>query len=164
MKRLIRSGGGLVAVALVLLVPAAAWAQSSVTTGQVFGTAKDPNGAVMPGVTIQAKNVDTGFSRNAVTDTSGYYRIDQLPSGTYDVTSMLDGFKTEVKRGVAVTLGSSVQVNFALAITSVQEEMGLRGARTLARVARPDVNTSHCGRTAPTVIGRTGTIAALAVR
>jgi outer membrane receptor protein involved in Fe transport len=142
MKRLIRSGGGLVAVALVLLVPAAAWAQSSVTTGQVYGTAKDPNGAVMPGVTIQAKNVDTGLSRSAVTDTSGYYRIDQLPSGTYDVTSMLDGFKTEVKRGVAVTLGSSVQVNFALAITSVQEEIVVTAESPIVESTNPSITSA----------------------
>jgi len=142
MRRFLRNGGGLVAVALLVLVPSAAWAQSSVTTGQIFGTAKDPNGAVMPGVGIQAKNVDTGFARSAVTDTSGYYRLDLLPSGTYDVRSDLGGFKSEIRRGVVVTLGSSVQVNFALQITSVEEEIVVTAESPIVETTNPSVTAA----------------------
>ena len=72
----LKHGGTWLVVALLVTVPAAVWAQSSVATGQIYGTAKDPNGAAMPGVSIEAKNVDTGFARRAVSDTDGYFRLD----------------------------------------------------------------------------------------
>ncbi len=139
--RWFRIGGGLVAVALMVLVPTAAWAQSSVS-GQIFGTAKDPNGGVMPGVGIEAKNVDTGFARRTVTDTSGYFRIDLLPSGTYDVQSTLNGFKSEIRRGVVVTLGSSVQVNFDLAVASVEEEIVVTAETPIVETTNPGITSA----------------------
>ena len=142
MMRLWKRGGGLVVVALLVLAPAAAWAQSSVSTGQVFGTAKDPEGAVMPGVGIEAKNVDTGFSRNAVTDATGFYRIDLLPSGTYDVRADLPGFKSEVKRGVVVTLGSSVAVDFALQVSAVEEEIVVTAESPIVETTNPSMTSA----------------------
>ena len=135
-------GGGLVVVALLVLAPAAAWAQSSVSTGQVFGTAQDPEGAVMPGVGIEARNVDTGFARNTVTDASGFYRIDLLPSGTYDVRADLPGFKSEVRRGVVVTLGSTVGVNFALQVSAVEEEIVVTAESPIVETTNPSITSS----------------------
>jgi outer membrane receptor protein involved in Fe transport len=113
-----------------------------VTTGQIFGTATDPDGAPMPGVTVLATNVDTGFARNAVTDTSGYYRLDLLPSGTYDVRSSLSGFKTEVKRGVVVTLGSTVQIAFQLAVAAVEEEIVVTAESPIVETTNPSVTAA----------------------
>jgi len=142
MLRFMRSGGGLVAIALLVLVPSVALAQSSVSTGQIFGTAKDPNGAVMPGVSIQATNVDTGFARSAVSDTNGYFRLDLLPSGTYDVRADLGGFKSEIKRGIVVTLGSSVQINFDLAVASVEEEIVVTAESPIVESTNPSVTAA----------------------
>ncbi len=140
--RLLKSGGGVVAIALMVLVPATALAQSSSTTGQIYGTARDPNGGVMPGVGVEAKNLDTGFARSAVTDTSGYYRLDLLPSGTYDVRSTLDGFKSEIKRGVVVTLGSTVQVNIDLQIASVAEEIVVTAESPIVESTNPSITSA----------------------
>jgi hypothetical protein len=69
-----------VVVALLVLAPTAAWAQSSVSTGQILGSIKDPDGAAMPGVSIEARNPETGFARNAVTS-AGFYRTSCCPRG-----------------------------------------------------------------------------------
>lgn len=78
---------GLLLLAALALVPQLVWAQANVATGQLFGTARDPDGAVLPGVTIKATNASTGFSRSAVTDASGFFRIDLLPPGSYELRS-----------------------------------------------------------------------------
>jgi len=114
---------GVLAAVLLAVAPQMGWAQSNVATGQIFGTCADPDGAMMPGVIIQVKNNATGFNRGTVSDATGFFRLDLLPSGTYDVRGDMSGFKSEIRRGVVVTLGSSVKVEFKLALSAVEEEI-----------------------------------------
>ena len=83
----------------LLLLPAAAWAQSSIA-----GVAKDASGAVLPGVQVDVRSPALIEQvRTAVTDSQGVYRIVDLRPGTYSVTFMLPGFSTfeRERRGAA---------------------------------------------------------------
>ncbi len=133
---------GLLLVAALALAPQLVWAQANVATGQLFGTARDPDGAVLPGVTINATNESTGFSRSAVTDASGFFRIDLLPPGSYELRSNLTGFRSEVARGVNVTLGSSVRVDFALQLSAVEEEIVVTGESPVVETSNPNIGTA----------------------
>ena len=76
------------ALVLLVLVPAAAFAQASIT-----GVVKDASGAVLPGVTVEAASpVLIEKTQSAVTDGAGSYRIVDLRPGTYSVTFTLTGF------------------------------------------------------------------------
>ncbi len=130
---------GALTVVVMALAPQTALAQTNVATGQVFGTVADPDGAMMPGVMIQLRNQDTGFNRGAVTDASGFFRIDLVPSATYDIRADLSGFKSEVKRGVVVTLGSSVRVDFQLALSAVEEEIVVTAESPIVETTNPSV-------------------------
>ena len=130
---------GVLAAVLLAAAPQMGWAQSNVATGQVFGTCADPDGAMMPGVIIQVKNQDTGFTRGTVSDASGFFRLDLLPSGTYDVRGDLSGFNSEIKRGVVVTLGSSVKVEFELALSAVEEEIIVTAESPVVETTNPSV-------------------------
>ena len=67
-------------VALLLLTTCAdAWAQ--LATAQMNGRVTDESGAVLPGVTITATQIDTGAARTVVTDASGAYALPNLPTG-----------------------------------------------------------------------------------
>src|SRR2546429_1512782 len=80
-------------VGLLVVIPSAALAQSSIT-----GTVKDASGAVLPGVTVEASSpVLIEKVRSSVTDSTGQYRIVDLRPGTYTVTFTLTGF-SPVKR------------------------------------------------------------------
>src|SRR5687767_9099598 len=48
---------------------------AQVTTGTILGTVKDQTGAVLPGATVTATNVETGISRSATTGGRGEYRL-----------------------------------------------------------------------------------------
>ena len=64
----------LVTVCGLMIVPAAAFAQATLA-----GTVKDPTGAVLPGVTIEASSPALIEKiRTALTDTTGQYRIESL--------------------------------------------------------------------------------------
>jgi len=61
---------GLMLAALML------WGQAE--TGQIVGTVQDASGAVVPNVTVAAKNVATGTQRATTTNTSGVYVLPNL--------------------------------------------------------------------------------------
>lgn len=83
------------------------------------GRVTDQSGAVVPGVTITARHRDRGIARIAVTDGVGRFVLAALPVGLYDVTSELAGFKGVSRRGVVLTVGDSVTLDFALEVSNV---------------------------------------------
>src|SRR6266498_734770 len=85
-----------VALASLLMLPNAAHAQSAIA-----GVVKDPSGAVLPGVSVEASSdVLIEKTRTVMTDGSGQYRIVDLRPGTYVVTFMLTGFQTVKRQGI----------------------------------------------------------------
>lgn len=97
--------------------------QAQVVNGTILGTVRDATGAVLPGVSISAKNLETGVVRSAIADSTGTYQIVSLPAGDYDLEAALKGFTNSIRRGVTVTVGESVTVNFKLAVGMVQQEV-----------------------------------------
>ena len=133
---------GLLLVAAVVLAPQLLWAQSSITTGSLYGTVTDPDGGALPGATVQATNPETGFSRTAVTDASGFYRINLLPPGSYELRSDLTGFRSEVARDIPVTLGSTVRVDVTLPLSAVEEEIVVTGESPVVETSNPSVTAA----------------------
>src|SRR5437764_13667591 len=83
-------------VGLLVVIPSAAFAQTSIT-----GTVKDTSGAVLPGVTVEASSpVLIEKVRTATTDGSGQYRIVNLRAGTFTVTFSLPGLGTVKRDGI----------------------------------------------------------------
>src|SRR5688500_20278572 len=79
--------------ASVLLIPALALAQASLT-----GTVVDASGAVLPGVTVEASSpVLIEKVRTATTDGSGQYRLVDLRPGTYRLSFAPPGFTTVIR-------------------------------------------------------------------
>src|SRR5579872_5945610 len=97
-RRWRRSGFGLAmaVLAVVLLTPSAARAQSGIA-----GIVKDTSGAVLPGVTVEsASPALIEKTRSVVTDGAGRYEIVDLRPGTYSVTFTLAGFNTIKRDGI----------------------------------------------------------------
>src|SRR5438552_7038455 len=105
------------ALALTLIVPAAAYAQASIS-----GTVKDASGAVLPGVTIEAaSDVLIEKVRSGITDGNGRFQIVDLRPGTYSVTFTLTGFSTVKRDGVELTGTSTTVVDADLKVGAVAE-------------------------------------------
>ena len=68
---------GLAVLVFTLALAPSALAQNA----QITGTVKDSSGAIIPGATVSARNVDTGLTRVAVTDGGGEFRLPSLPPG-----------------------------------------------------------------------------------
>ena len=105
------------------LLPASAWAQSSVT-----GVVRDGSGAVLPGVTVEAASPALIEKvRSTVTDDQGRYRIVDLRPGTYTVTFALTGFSTSKREGLELRAEFTATVNADLAVGALEETITVSG-------------------------------------
>src|SRR6266446_6758293 len=96
-------------------------AQSQITTGVIDGVALDTSGAVLPGVDVEIRNVDTNFTRTLTTDAGGRFVALQLTPGRYTVTLKLSGFATVVQQDVLVTVGESVRLSPVMKVSGIAE-------------------------------------------
>src|SRR5213594_2668021 len=109
-------------VMIILLTAAAGLAaQSQITTGVVDAIVLDTSGAVLPGVDVEIRNVDTNLTRTLTTDRDGRFVALQLPPGRYTVTLKLSGFATLVQENVIVTVGEAVRLAPAMKVSGIAE-------------------------------------------
>src|SRR5215467_2039915 len=99
--------------ALVLGV-ATALAQSRSSAADLNGTVSDPSKSPVPGATVTAINIATGLARGAMSDSNGVYRIPLLPPGEYEVKIQINGFNTQIKKGITLTVGEIYPLNFEM--------------------------------------------------
>lgn len=132
--------GALAALLVASSVAAGAAAAQTATTGTIEGVARDTTGAVVPGVTVVVRNVDTNVTREAVTDEAGRYRAVALQPGRYDVSAMLAGFQARPVTGILVQVGQTVPTDLELRVQGVTETVTVEGDASLVDVARSDLS------------------------
>ena len=117
----------------LLLLPALSWAQA--TSGTIAGVVKDPSGAVMPGVTVEAASPALiEKSRTVVSDSQGLYRIVDLRPGAYTVTFTLAGFSTFKRDGIELTTGFTATVNGEMPVGAVEETVTVTSAAPMVDI------------------------------
>ena len=112
---------GLVLV-MALIGPLPVFAQA--TTGTITGRAVDSSGALLPGVNVSISSPQMiGGAREAVTDSLGAYRFNQVPPGTYQVKFNLTSFSPLTIEGVVVNAAGTVTVNGSLKLETLSESI-----------------------------------------
>src|SRR5215468_8197190 len=96
-------------------------------TATISGVVRDATGAVVPGVTVTAKHVESGLTRTAISNENGSYTVPLLPVGAYEITTELPGFKQEVRRGINLVVGQEAVVNVTLEVGTVAESVTVTG-------------------------------------
>ncbi|MDQ4123422.1 MAG: carboxypeptidase regulatory-like domain-containing protein [Acidobacteriota bacterium] len=112
-------------LSLVFCLSATAFAQE--TTGGLEGYVKDPAGAVVPNVTVTVTSASetasgttttgagAGFRRTITTNEEGFFRLLQVPPGTYNVvTSPTGGFAEARYENVTVAIGRNTQLDITV--------------------------------------------------
>jgi hypothetical protein len=107
-----------VGLALLVLMFRICWVEAQISaaaTGSITGTVIDPQGAVISGAQIEAKNESTKAPYATKTDNTGFYRLSGLTSRDYSVRFISQGFKTENKT-VVVTSATDTRLDVKLAV------------------------------------------------
>ena len=114
---------GSLVVAVVLLSPAVSSAQSAIA-----GLVTDTTGAILPGVTVEARSPALiEQTRTVVSDGNGRYRIEDLRPGTYSVTFSLPGFSHFVREGIVLESNFTAPINAQLKVGSLEETVTVSG-------------------------------------
>jgi hypothetical protein len=93
------------------------------TTATISGSVRDSTGALIPGASVTAKNVETGITRTTSTDEQGRYQLLNLSVGGYEIEVSLSGFQTAVRSGIVLAVGEQTVVNFTLQVGRVSEKV-----------------------------------------
>src|SRR5579862_9079461 len=121
-------------IVFMMTAVASLFAQTS-TTGDIAGVVTDPTAAVVTGVPITLKNVDTGSSTSTTTNTQGSYNFSFLQPGKYSVSVNATGFQKVIKT-VTVALGTSTTVNLQLSLSSQNETVERSEERRVGKECR----------------------------
>src|SRR5438132_2302588 len=128
----LRSLGIGLLVILAMALPALS--QTQITTGTIQGTVTDANGAIVPGASVEIRNLDTNLSRTLTTDEGGRFIALALPPGKYSVTVSKQGFATAVAEKLDLTVGQTLNLPVAMKISSVEERVTINATPTVDTV------------------------------
>lgn len=115
----------------------AAFAQ---TAGTLAGTAVDPSGGVLPGVSVTAHSLATGFTRNVVTGAEGRFVIAGLPPGPYEVRADIAGFKPHIRRRVEIAVAETINLEILMQLGDLAIEDVVVGITPLVNTSTPELS------------------------
>jgi len=129
------------ALGVSAIAPTTATAQSA-TSGAIGGIVSDTNGSLLPGTVVTVKSTDTGETRTLKSNSSGEYRISDLPPGAYAVSFVADGFQSYTETSIVVTVGGLSTVSVKLKVGSVADKVEVTGDAQLINTQTSEIATT----------------------
>src|SRR5262249_27629000 len=105
----------------LLILPALVLGQGD--QGRIGGTVKDTSGAVIPGVTVTAKNERTGEERTTITGDRGDFLIAALKPSNYTVTTALRGFSATTVPDLQLVVGNTINLDLTIKPAGISESV-----------------------------------------
>jgi carboxypeptidase family protein len=138
MPRTIRRGLVFALLAFVVALPL----HADITRFDLSGAVTDATGAVLPGVTVTLKNVDTGFIRSTVTDAQGRYSFNAIPpTGKWTLSAELQGFAPQHREGLEFFANTKPVIDFELKVGGVQEAVTVQAESPLVRTRESELSS-----------------------
>lgn len=122
--------------ALLVLAASAVFGQTQAINGAIRGRVTDPGGAPVPGATVEATSVDTGFARTFQTSDDGYFVFPNLPLGTWTVTVKKEGFETMRQTGITLNAGTQAEIDAKLVVGQVNTSVEVTGGAPVLEPSR----------------------------
>lgn len=94
----------------------------------ITGTVTDPNGAVIPNVTVTATNTATGVATTRTSSGAGVYDISPLLVGTYTVTAKASGFQAFSQQNITLAQGQTFGLNITMQVGNAAETVTVSAA------------------------------------
>jgi len=109
-------------------------------TGRVKGTITDQSGAAVPSASVTIRNMETGVSHNATSESDGTYLFVALPVGPYEVTASKSGFQDSTRRGIQLNVNQEVDVDVRLQVSSVKAAVTVSEDAPIVNITTSDVS------------------------
>lgn len=92
------------------------------TAASIRGTVVDPSGALVSNAALTATQTETGFVRQATSDSHGEYIFVELPIGHYRLEAQAKGFQRYVQSGITLDVNQTVAITITLAVGTVEQK------------------------------------------
>lgn len=110
-------------VLFVLALAGGVSLQAQIVGATIAGTVEDVSGAALPGATVAVRNLETGAVRTLTSGPDGGFSAPSVPVGQYAITVTHDGFQTQTREGISLSIGQTVNLTFELAVGAVQQQV-----------------------------------------
>ncbi|HET7872571.1 MAG TPA: TonB-dependent receptor, partial [Terriglobales bacterium] len=142
----------LVAASLALVFCLPTFGQ--VLKASISGTLVDPQGAVVTGAQVKAKNMETGAVFTTATDSSGNFRLNLLPVGTYSIEISAQGFKTAARNSIATSAGQdSALGTLKMSLGEKSTTVEVSGEAPLIETTQAQISNTFSGQALNTFAG-----------
>jgi Carboxypeptidase regulatory-like domain len=136
----------LIALSTLLLHGHVAFLLGQVGRASITGIVRDPTAAVVAGVSVKARHVETGVLYEATSNEVGAYTLGALPIGEYAITYTAPGFKEFTRGGIMLASAQIARIDPTLEVGQVQESLTVTAEATLLKTetsqASETVNSS----------------------
>ena len=108
---------------LILVATLATNAFAQAPTASLVGRVTDSTGAVIPGVTFKATNLDTNLSRQAASNEVGDFTLPFLNPGRYTLEASTKGFRTYKHSEFALDIGQVQRLDIRLEVGTASDSV-----------------------------------------
>ena len=127
-------------VSLALLLGLSGSASAQLQSGNISGTVRDEQGAVLPGAVVTLEGTGPVITFTTLTD--GQYRFLNLPPGSYKLTVTLNGFSKVIREQVVVQVGQNVDIPVAMKVAAVEESVTVSGQSPVVDMKQMGTSTN----------------------
>ncbi|HEX4899859.1 MAG TPA: carboxypeptidase-like regulatory domain-containing protein, partial [Pyrinomonadaceae bacterium] len=110
---------------VTVLLTGVALGQAQSNAADLNGFVRDPQGAVVVGATVTARNPATNFSRSVTTNDEGYYQITSLPPGEYEISVEATNYKKAIVPSYKLTVGARADLDIGLELGQLTEVVNI---------------------------------------
>ena len=122
---------------LFLLIALPVFAQQGTT--ELRGRVADPQGGILPGVTVVVRNQATGMYRETISGSDGSFIASGLVPGTYEVTAELSGFKKFNRKDLLLEVGKTASIEIGLEVGGIEQTVNVSAESPLIDVTSKEI-------------------------
>jgi hypothetical protein len=128
-----------IVITLSLCIAPAAMAQSNLAS--ISGVITDAQGGMVPQARVTAIDKATGVQTPVSSNTAGFYRVQNLAIGVYDVTVERQGFRKYVREGITLTTGQELGLDVKLEVGAAAQAVTVTGEASALETRTSDIST-----------------------
>jgi hypothetical protein len=100
---------------------------AQIQNGQFTGIVTDPSGAAIANAKVTVANMGTNLSVTTTTDQTGLYKFNELPTGSYRISTESKGFRTITNSDLVLSAGTIQRVDFKMQLGETREVIEVTG-------------------------------------
>jgi hypothetical protein len=105
------------------------------------GTVTDPTQLAIPNASVKVTQQQTGVVTTTTTNSAGYYILENLPAGSYDIAVNQQGFKASLVQGIKLDIASQVRRDIALEVGALSYSVTVQASTVQVETSNGTVSS-----------------------